>query len=110
MKKILAGLLMVPAMASAGFHTGNELYSDLLSESVTKRMYGLGYLAGLADYGDSVAHCIPTNVTLGQIQDMAIDYLRKNAENRNLPADILVGMMLIERWPCKNKNKGGKGA
>jgi hypothetical protein len=106
MKKILAGLLFVPVVASAGFHTGNELYSDLLSESTSKRMYGLGYLAGLADYGDSVSHCIPSNVTLGQIQDMAIDYLRKNAENRNLPADILVGMMLIERWPCKEKKKG----
>jgi len=110
MKRLVAALLIVPVMASAEFHTGNDLYSDLLSESNGKRMYALGYLAGVADYGNNGAHCIPAAVTLGQIQDMAIDYLRKNAEIRNLSADILVGMMLLERWPCKNKSKGGKGA
>jgi len=110
MKNLLAALFFVPTIASAQFHTGNNLYSDLLSESTGKRMYALGYLAGVADYGDNGAHCIPSTVTLGQIQDMAIDFLRSNAEIRNLSADVLIGMMLMERWPCKNKPKGGKGA
>jgi hypothetical protein len=110
MKKLLAALLFIPSMASAEFHTGNDLYSDLLSESTGKRMYALGYIAGVSDAGNSGSHCIPNTVTLGQIQDMTIDYLRKNADIRHLSADILVGLMLLERWPCKNKPKGGKGA
>jgi hypothetical protein len=110
MKKFLAALLFLPAMASAEFTSGNDLYKDLRSDKVSDNLYALGYIAGVADAGQSGSHCIPNSVTLGQIQDMALDYLRKNADIRNLSADILVGLMLLERWPCKNKSKGGKGA
>ena len=110
MKKLLATLLFVPVMANAEFVSGNELYADLTSEHTASRMYALGYLAGVSDAGHSLTHCIPSTVNLGQIQDMAINYLRKNADIRNLSADVLIGIMLLERWPCKNKSKGGKGA
>ena len=109
MKKFLASLLMIPAMASAEFTSGNDLYKDLRSDKLVDNIYALGYIAGVADAGQSGSHCIPTSVSLGQLQDMVIDYLRKNAEIRNLSADVLVSLMLIERWPCKNKQKG-KGA
>jgi hypothetical protein len=109
MKKLLAAWLFIPTIASAEFLSGNDLYQNLRSESLTERAYGLGYLAGVADAGQSGSHCIPSTVTLGQIEDMSMNYLRKNPEIRNLSADILVGMMLLERWPCKNKQKG-KGA
>jgi len=107
MKKFIAALLFIPTMASAEFNSGNDLYADLLSESTGKRMYALGYLAGVSDAGNSLTHCIPSNVTLRQIQDMAINYLQKNADVRNLSADVIIGIMLMERWPCNNK--GGKG-
>ena len=110
MKKILAGLLFVPVMASAEFTSGNDLYKDLRSESTVDKVYALGYIAGVADAGQGGSHCIPTSVSLGQLQDMTLNYLRNNAEIRNLSADVLIGIMLLERWPCKNKSKGGKGA
>lgn len=106
MKRLVAAALMVPAMASAEFISGNELYRDLRSDAAVDRVYALGYIAGVADAGQSASHCIPTTVSLGQIQDMAINYLRKNAEIRNLSADVLLGMMLLERWPCKDKPRG----
>jgi len=109
MRKLLAVLMLVPVMANAEFVSGNELYADLTSEHTASRMYALGYLAGVSDSGHNLTHCIPSTVNLGQIQDMAINYLRKNAEIRNLSADVLIGLMLLERWPCKNKSKGGKG-
>lgn len=109
MKKLLAALCFIPAMASAEFISGNELYKDLRSEEVVDRVYALGYIAGVSDAGQGGSHCIPNTVSLGQIQDMAINYLRKNPEIRNLSADVLLSMMLMERWPCKNKQKG-KGA
>jgi hypothetical protein len=109
-KKLIAALLFIPTMANAEFVSGNELYADLTSEHTASRMYALGYLAGVSDAGHSLTHCIPSTVNLGQIQDMAINYLRKNADIRNLSADVLIGIMLLERWPCKNKSKGGKGA
>jgi len=110
MKKLLATLLFVPVMASAEFVSGNDLYRDLRSDKVSDNLYALGYIAGVADAGQSGSHCIPSTVNLGQIQDMTFDYLRRNADVRNLSADVLIGLMLLERWPCKNKSKGGKGA
>jgi hypothetical protein len=110
MKKLLISLMFIPVMASAEFVSGNDLYRDLRSDKVSDNLYALGYIAGVADAGQSGSHCIPSTVNLGQIQDMTVDYLRRNADVRNLSADILVGLMLLERWPCKNKSKGGKGA
>jgi hypothetical protein len=109
MKKLLATLLFIPIVASAEFTSGNDLYKDLRSDKVSDNIYALGYIAGVADAGQSGSHCIPSTVSLGQLQDMAIDYLRRNADVRNLSADVLIGLMLLERWPCKNKSKGGKG-
>jgi hypothetical protein len=109
MKKFLAALLFIPVMVSAEFHSGNDLYRDLLSSKVTDNLYALGYIAGVADAGQNGSHCIPTTVSLGQLQDMVIEYMKKNADIRNLSADVLVGLMLLERWPCKNKQRG-KGA
>lgn len=109
MKKLIATLLFIPIMASAEFTSGNDLYKDLRSDKLVDNIYALGYIAGVADAGQSGSHCIPTSVSLGQLQDMVIDYLRKNAEIRNLSGDVLVGLMLLERWPCKEK-KRGKGA
>jgi hypothetical protein len=107
MKKFIVALLFIPTMASAGFINGNDLYQDLRSDDSINRVYALGYIAGVADAGQTGTHCIPSTVSLGQIRDMTLNYLRKNAEIRNLSADVLVGMMLMERWPCNNK--GGKG-
>ena len=41
MRKLLAALLMVPAVASAEFLTGNELYQRLTGD-LGDRMYALG--------------------------------------------------------------------
>lgn len=106
MKKLLAALCFIPVMANAEFISGNDLYKDLRSESTVDKVYALGYIAGVSDAGQGGSHCIPTTVSLGQIQDMAINYLRKNPEIRNLSADVLLSMMLMERWPCKDKPKG----
>ena len=42
MKKLIAALLMMPAMAHAEFWTGNNLYDRLTSSDVLERVQGLG--------------------------------------------------------------------
>jgi len=106
MKKLLAALLFIPVMASAEFISGNDLYQDLKSSEGVDRVYALGYIAGVADAGQTGTHCIPSTVSLGQIRDMTLNYLRKNAEIRNLSGDVLIGMMLMERWPCEKRGRG----
>ena len=106
MKKFIAALLIVPAMAHAEFITGNQLLSDLQSTENLKRTFAMGYIAGVADAHHSVTFCPPGGINLGQIRDMTEQYLIINASTRNFSADILIGDMLNRRWPCKNPPSG----
>jgi hypothetical protein len=106
MKKLIAVLLIVPAMAHAEFITGNQLLSDLQSTENVKRTFAMGYIAGVADSHHSVTYCPPGGINLGQIRDMTEQYLIINASTRNFSADILIGDMLNRRWPCKNQPSG----
>jgi len=106
MKKILVSLLLVPIMASAEFITGNDLLEDLQSGETVKRVFAMGYIAGVADANHSVTYCPPEGISLGQLRDMVEQYITTNASIRNLSADVLIGDMLNRRWPCKTPQRG----
>lgn len=106
MKKILVSMLFVPVMASAEFMDGNDLLNDMQSTEVIKRVFAMGYVAGVSDSHRSITHCPPANVQLGQVKDMAEQYLIANPSIRHLSADLLVSDMLKKRWPCKTEDKG----
>jgi hypothetical protein len=71
MKKLIAGLLFVPCVASAEFLSGNDLLSRMNSEEVVQRMFALGYVAGVSDAQQHVFSCPPAGVTNGQVRDVA---------------------------------------
>ena len=106
MRKFVASLLFIPAIAQAEFMSGNDLLNYLQSRETVERVYGMGYIAGVADANHSITYCPPANIQLGQLRDMAEQYLIVNASIRNLSADILMGDMLNKRWPCKDQPKG----
>jgi hypothetical protein len=106
MKKFIVSLLFVPAMAQAEFVTGNTLLEDLQSTETIKRVFAMGYVAGVADANHSVTYCPPQGISLGQVRDMTEQYLIANASLRNLSADVLIGDMLNRRWPCKKESRG----
>jgi len=106
MKKLIAIALMVPAMAYAEFRTGNQLLTEIQSDSVVERMVSLGYIMAVTDTLRLINHCPPNNVTAGQLQDMVKNYLTNNPQTRHQPADTLVLTVLRQAWPCAN-NKGG---
>ena len=107
MRKLLAALLMVPAVASAEFLTGNDLYTRLTGD-LSDRMYALGYVVGVYDVNVHVTFCprVETNITAGQVQDITIRYLSSNPGQRHRSAEILVRDALKQVWPCANRNKG----
>ena len=109
MRKLLVALLMAPAMAHAGFLTGNKLYDSLISDQTVERLYGLGYITGVHDALEGTNHCSPVNVTAGQVRDVVRRHLDQNPEFRNFDADILARVALAKAWPCANKS-GKKGA
>lgn len=106
MRKFLVGLMLVCGSAQATFVTGNDLHKDMLDSDVQARMYALGYIIGVADAAFTKSVCPPAGVTQGQVLDMVKNFSTNNPQLRNLPADIMVAISLIEHWPCpKGKKK-----
>ena len=103
MKKLLVALLMVPAVAHAGFLDGNELFKRMTSSDVTDRIHALGYVVGVYDAYESDNHCAPSGVTAGQVRDVVKLYFDRNPEVRNYQADILIRDALRRVWPCAKK-------
>ncbi len=105
MRKLLAGLLMVPCMAHAEFWTGNMLLERIRSGESYDRGTALGYILGVSDFGQNVSHCSGSQVTAGQTRDVVKQYLEQNPALRDISADLLVSMALKQAWPCAQKGK-----
>ena len=102
LRKILPVLLLWCSVAHAEFKDGNELFQLLTSRDSLDRVDALGYVTGVADALRGTVHCIVPNATAGQISDMTLAYLRRNPENRHLPANMIVAAVLKSAWPCRN--------
>lgn len=111
MKKILVCLLLIPCVASAEFWTGNKLYNNMKSTNNMDQVQAYGYVMGVFDTSAGVEHCgqAAQNVTVGQINDIAMQYLEQNPAQRNLAADLLVRVAFSRVWPCPKTNKRDKG-
>jgi hypothetical protein len=105
MNKLIVLLAFCSGLAHAEFKDGNELFQLLTSRDTLDRVDALGYVTGVADALRGTIHCISANATAGQISDMTLAYLRRNPENRHLPADVIIAVVLKNTWPCK---KGGQ--
>lgn len=103
MKLAAFTLAFVSFSAQADFFTGNDLYRRLSSDSPIERMVGLGYVIGVYDVGTSVNHCPPSNITTGQIFDMAHGFLRDKPVIRDKPAEMIVNVLLSAAWPCPKR-------
>lgn len=109
MRKLLAVLLFFPAMAHAEFWTGNKLYERLTSSDVTDRVQAMGYVMGVYDVAVHALFCPGPegNITVGQVQDMAKNWLANNPHRRNESAEKLVTEAFRQVWPCRNRNSKG---
>ncbi|MDE1993469.1 MAG: hypothetical protein KGI75_13275, partial [Rhizobiaceae bacterium] len=118
MRMILASLCLLyataPAVAGSGhFYSGNNLQELCAAKSPSVRAFIAGWLDKQSDDADSVAvfrssypssnqlrklnalvagnTCLPSQVTLGQTQDVLCQYLDRNPAQRAEPASTLVG-------------------
>jgi hypothetical protein len=102
MKRLLAVLLFVPAMAHAEFFSGNTLLARLNGDSLD-RVQALGYIQGISDAYVRVIFCPPENVTAGQLSDMIRNYLTNNPATRHKTADALIAEAFGQVWPCAKR-------
>lgn len=106
MKHLVIGFLAASAFtAHAEFMDGNSLLSDLNSSSASERSIGLGYVMAVADTMQGYTHCIPGNVSSGQIKDMVKNYLTNTPAERHLMAPEIVLKITSAVWPCAKKGK-----
>jgi hypothetical protein len=105
MKKLIAGLLFVPAMAQAEFMSGNNLYKDMQGDALDN-IHALGYVLGAADSAINVTVCPPEGVKAGQVYDIIKKFLEANPALRHYSADTIVRTRLEALWPCKQQGKG----
>lgn len=97
------------ATAQAEFKDGNKLHSELTNTGVVFPTLGMGYIMGVADALGGITHCMPENVTAGQLRDMVKNYLDTTPAVRHLPASSLVVRVLAATWPCAVEKKKGAG-
>lgn len=97
-----AWLLWSSPVAAGYFENGNGLLQDCTKQDT---LYCLGYNSAVADSLDSnsvngYAACIPTSVSLGQIKDIVVQYLRSNPAVRHFAAVGLVADAISRAFPC----------
>lgn len=101
----LAALASPPAYA--GFIDGNELY-DICTKGINARgpthfqdhAQCAGYIEGVVDTS-STGDCLPENVKISQLMDIAHDYLRSHAATRHRGASYLVESAIREAFCAK---------
>jgi hypothetical protein len=112
MKKaiMIAAALMTatPAHGSTTMqNNGNGMLSDCTNDSIFHSGVCLGYIQGIyasvnvmmAMSGKGI--CYPEQVTLGQIRDVVISYLRRNPQSRHENSVLLYMKAVTEAWRCK---------
>lgn len=90
-------------LAARAFESGNELLQDCTRQV---QSLCLGYIEAVSDAlsGNSVngyEACIPLEVTVGQLQDIVVQYLRQDPRDRHLGAIGLVAHAISNAFPCR---------
>lgn len=90
-------------LATGGYTTGQALYSR--GKGNTSLLH---YVAGVHD-ADTIAtpiggkYCVPDEVRLGQLADVAYKYLDETPEKRHLTASHLVRQAFRKAFPCPSE-------
>jgi hypothetical protein len=105
MKKFILAALFCTS-AHAEFMDGNKLLDKMTDGSTINDMMALGYVVGVADTTRGILHCVNSNATAGQLQDMVKKELYAAPENRHHSADSIVVAVLRRQFPCAKRGTG----
>lgn len=109
----VAGLAAIgwSAAASAGFYSGDELQRLCsvprgAADYVDKSYECIAYVTGAVDAynatreADHLDSCIPAEVTIAQLRETTLDYLRDHPEAGQVSAAKAVFAATRQAWPC----------
>jgi Rap1a immunity proteins len=99
---VAAAGLFCGTPAFATLDTGKTLWDSCNDPDTSKQSYCLGYVAGVSDVlvGMHII-CIGGHVSVRQIADVVIQYLREHPGRRDMDADDLTATPLALAFPCK---------
>jgi hypothetical protein len=88
--------------AFAAFDSGNTLFDSCNNSDASKQSHCLAYIAGVSDVLDGMhITCTGGRVSLDQVKDVVVKYLREHPEQRNSDADDSTSIALTLAFPCK---------
>lgn len=111
-------IFLVSIVANAGFLTGNDIYNKIIhaertditghEEQLSQLSAGmevLGYVCGVYDSWEGKAYSAPSSITVGQVKDVAFNYLKRHPEIRHFNASTLLIEAFKEAFPIGKSNK-----
>lgn len=96
-------ILSLSSPSGAAFYDGNKLLAECADE---QNLLCIGFIIGVADTyeffsnGQARAVCLPPNVTVQQIRDVAANYLNDHPDVRHYSAESIVLKAWMEAFPC----------
>jgi hypothetical protein len=93
-----------PNWSSTAFMNGNQLYERCEGQDLFKQGVCTGYILGVMDdlqSTRSLAHlppCGSDQITVKQLHDVVVKYLRDNPAQRHYSAVSLAGYAIIKAW------------
>ena len=100
MKRLICIALLGCGTAHAEFYTGNDLLR-MMRGGTLEQANALGYVVGVADALHKITLCVPNGVTVGQANDVVLNWLDRNPQARHFSADSVVAAALGQSWACK---------
>jgi hypothetical protein len=99
---LVFGLVLCFTNARADFSSGDQLFQRCTSQDGQQTLLCLGYVAGVADTLALDKHiCIPTTVTVDQVEAVVVKYLSDNPQSRQYGASSEAEIALVASFPCK---------
>jgi Rap1a immunity proteins len=103
---------MVSFHAYAETFSGNELLAKCSSHDAGLELSCSTYFLGLLDghalwkvSSDAPVACIPQQVSVGQVLDVGVRYLKAHPEIRHRSAAFLLRDAFKEAWPCPKSRR-----
>ncbi len=109
---MIGGIGALVAPASAAFYSGDDLLAACEtgkdSPNYFEKNYEcVAYVAGAVDAFNTTREvnklksCLPPKVTMGDLREATVTYLRNNPKDRKGAASAMVFAATRKAWPCK---------
>jgi len=100
-------LLFTSITAHAEFWTGTDLIQRLEEDQRGSANFRVGmatgYVIGVADSVAGILQCMPSGISVKQVNQVVFNYMKSHPESWNQSADQLVVAALNATWPCSKK-------